>query len=72
MALLSTVLPTFLLAEALRRIGAKMTSIIGSVGPVSTLVLGAVVLGETITAMQLLGTALVITGVLWISLHKAV
>ncbi len=72
MALLSTVLPAFLISEALNRIGAKKTSIIGSVGPVSTLILGAVFLNETITALQLLGTGLVIAGVLWISLHKPV
>ncbi len=72
MALLSTVLPAFFVAEALNRIGAKKTSIIGSVGPVSTLLLGAIFLNETITAMQLVGTALVIAGVLWISLHRAV
>lgn len=70
-ALLSTVLPAFLVSEALNRIGAKKTSIIGSAGPVSTLLLGAVFLNETITLMQLLGTGLVIAGVLWISLHKA-
>ena len=70
MALLSTVLPAFLLAEALHRIGAKTTSIIGSVGPVATLIMGALVLGETITTLQLLGTAIVIAGVLWISLHR--
>lgn len=72
MALLSTVLPAFFVSEALNRIGAKKTSIIGSVGPVSTLILGAAFLNETITAMQLLGTGLVIAGVLWISLHRAV
>lgn len=72
MALLSTVLPAFFVAEALNRIGAKKTSIIGSVGPVSTLLLGAIFLNETITTMQLLGTGLVIAGVLWISLHRAV
>lgn len=72
MALLSTVLPAFFVSEALNRIGAKKTSIIGSVGPVSTLLLGVIFLNETITAMQLLGTGLVIAGVLWISLHKAV
>ncbi len=72
MALLSTVLPAFLVSEALNRTGAKKTSIIGSVGPVSTLILGATFLSETITLMQLLGTGLVIAEVLWISLHKAV
>lgn len=72
MALFSTVMPAFLLAESLRRIGAGKTAIIGSIGPVATLALGALFLDETISALQLAGTGLVVSGVLWISLKKAV
>lgn len=70
MALFCTVMPAFLLAESLRRIGAGKTAIIGSIGPVATLALGALFLGETISALQLVGTGLVVSGVLWISLRK--
>ena len=72
MALFSTVLPAFLISEGLRRIGAGKTAIIGAVGPVSTLALSALFLDEQISALQLLGTGLVITGVLWVSLRKTV
>jgi drug/metabolite transporter (DMT)-like permease len=41
------------------------------IGPVSTLFLGAVVLGEPITAIQLAGTALVLAGIYFLSKRKA-
>jgi drug/metabolite transporter (DMT)-like permease len=62
MAVLSTVLPVVLLTAAIRRIGAGPAAIIGSVGPVSTLVLAAVFLGESLSRPQWLGAALVIAG----------
>ena len=63
MALFSTVLPTFLVAEAIKRIGANRTSIIGSLGPVFTIGLGWWILGEAVNWTQLLGAALVLSGV---------
>ena len=68
MAIFSTVLPTFMMSEAIRIIGAGNVAIIGSVGPVATIVLGYFLLGETFGLWQLLGTILVIIGVLRISL----
>jgi drug/metabolite transporter (DMT)-like permease len=67
MALLSTVLPTLLMSEAIRVIGAGSAAIIGSIGPVATLGLGYFFLGETFGVLQLLGTLLVIVGVLRLS-----
>jgi drug/metabolite transporter (DMT)-like permease len=64
MAAASTVLPIAMTSEGIRRIGASRASVIGSVGPVATIVLGFVFLGEAITAIQLLGAALVLAGVL--------
>ena len=63
MAIGSTVIPTWLVAEAIRRIGANRTSLVGSLGPVFTIGLGAVLLGEAIHAIQLAGAALVLAGV---------
>jgi drug/metabolite transporter (DMT)-like permease len=68
MAIVSTVLPTFLMSEAVRVIGAGNVAIISSVGPVITIVLGYFFLQEGFGWAQLLGTALVIIGVLRISL----
>ena len=63
MAIFSTVLPTWLVAEAIRRLGANRTSLVGSLGPVFTIALGAVLLGEPMHAIQLAGAALVLAGV---------
>jgi drug/metabolite transporter (DMT)-like permease len=70
MAIVSTVLPIVLMSEGIRRIGASHASIIGSIGPISTIALGAIFLGEQITAFQVSGAALVLAGVLAISLQK--
>ncbi len=68
MAIGSTVVPTWLIAEAIRRLGANQTSLVGSLGPVFTIGLGALVLGEPTHAIQLVGALLVLTGVLLVSL----
>ncbi len=70
MALFSTVLPVFLLSFAIRRIGSGSASLIGSVGPVSTIYLAYVFLGEGLSLLQLAGSALVLGGVLIISLNS--
>ncbi|MBI2778342.1 MAG: DMT family transporter [Gammaproteobacteria bacterium] len=70
MALFSTVLPALLLAEGMRRIGADKTSIIGSIGPVATILLAYLFLGESLSVIQMAGAALVLAGVLFISLRK--
>lgn len=67
MAVFSTVLPIWLVAEGMRRIGAARTSMIGSLGPVLTILLAAAFLGETLGALQILGTALVMLGVSQVS-----
>lgn len=69
LAVFSTVLPLWLMAEGLRRIGASQVSLIGCIGPVATLAFAALFLGEAVTAMQLAGGALVLAGVLIISLR---
>lgn len=71
MAVFSTVIPAFLLNAGMHRIGANSTSIISSVGPVITLYLAYVLLGETLTPVQFAGTALVIMGVLIASVRGA-
>ena len=70
MAILSTVLPTFMLSAAIRRLGSDQASLIGSVGPVATIFFGWWLLGESVSAMQLAGAALVLAGVLLASRRK--
>jgi len=69
LAIFSTILPIFFTSEAIKRIGANRTSIVASVGPVFTIWLGYIFLNEAITFIQLCGTALVLAGVLLVSLH---
>jgi len=67
MAIFSTVLPTWLIAESIRRMGANAASLIGSLGPVFTIGLGAMILGEPVHAIQLAGAALVLGGVMLVT-----
>ncbi|MBD0288359.1 MAG: DMT family transporter [Flavisolibacter sp.] len=64
LAVIATVVPSFLLAYGLKRIGSNNVAIISSVGPVSTIIQAHYFLGEKIFIEQILGTALVLTGVL--------
>jgi len=70
MAIVSTVLPIVLMAEGMRRIGSSNAAMISAVGPVMTIFLGYIFLAEPITVIQLGGAALVVAGVLIISLKK--
>jgi drug/metabolite transporter (DMT)-like permease len=70
MAVLSTVIPAWLMAEGIRRTGASHAAMVGSVGPIATLFLGYWVLNEPLSAIQLFGAALVLTGVMLISIRK--
>jgi drug/metabolite transporter (DMT)-like permease len=63
MAVFSTVLPTWLVAESIRRLGANTASLIGSLGPVFTMGLGALILDERIGTVQMIGAAFVLAGV---------
>ena len=68
LATFCTVLPVFLQAEALKRIGATHFALIGAVGPVSVAVTSALGLDEPFGWRQAAGGALVILGVLLVSL----
>jgi drug/metabolite transporter (DMT)-like permease len=70
MATISTVIPTLLISEGIRLIGASNASIVGSVGPISTIVLAYIFLDERLTLVQMLGGVLVLGGVLLISIQK--
>ena len=67
MAVFSTVLPLWLMAEALRRIGANQAALVACIGPISTFVLANIFLDEPISAAQLFGASLVLAGVMIIS-----
>jgi drug/metabolite transporter (DMT)-like permease len=67
MAIIATVIPSYLITEGIRRIGSDNAAIVGSVGPVSTILQAYFLLQEPVHALQLAGTGLILVGVLMIS-----
>jgi len=63
MATVSTVFASFMITIGISYIGAGLIGIIGTIGPVFTLGLGAIFLSEPLTLLQLAGMVLVILGV---------
>jgi drug/metabolite transporter (DMT)-like permease len=63
LAFFCTVIPSFLMNKGISLIGSGRAVVLGSIGPVITLFLGALVLHEPITLVQFLGALLVISGV---------
>lgn len=70
MAAFSTVLPVFMLSWAIRHIGTGNASLVSSLGPASTIFMAWLFLGEHVTLLQIIGSALVLAGVLVVSLHS--
>lgn len=70
LGLLVTVLPTILVAQSIARLGAAQTAMIASIGPILTIILATLLLGETLNTIQWFGCALNIIGVLMITLAK--
>ena len=62
-ATLCTVAPVLMVMMAIERVGPAVTSQVGMVGPVSTLMLGVLLLGEPLTPWVVAGTVLVLAGV---------
>ena len=70
-ALACTVAPVLMVMMAIERIGAAKTAQIGMVGPMSTITMGVLVLGEPFNAWIVAGTLLVLVGVYLVSRSKA-
>ncbi len=66
-AVFCTVFPVFMTMVAVARVGPATTAQAGMIGPVSTLFLAALILGEPLTGIQLAGTALVLAGIYLLS-----
>lgn len=63
LAIFSTVIPSFMISEAIARLGPAQTGIIGSLGPVFTIALAVWILAEPFTLSHLIGFTLVMIGV---------
>lgn len=71
MAVFSTVVPVFMVSEALKRIGANHVAMFGSLGPVTTIFFGFLGLDEMMSFMQAVGAVLVLAGVVLVTLQPA-
>ena len=66
-ATLCTALPVLLIMMAVERLGAGLTAQTGMIGPLSTLVMGVLILGEPLDGWLVAGTALVLSGIYIVS-----
>ncbi len=62
-----TVLPVWLVMRGVQLLGAPLASQVGMVGPLSTIWMASVFLGESVTWRLLLGTATVLSGIVILS-----
>jgi drug/metabolite transporter (DMT)-like permease len=70
LVIFSTIIPSFMMTEAIHRIGPAQTGIVGMLGPIFTIGLAVYLLGEPFTLMIAIGVLLVIAGVMSLMLHK--
>ena len=66
-AVACTVTPVLLVMMAIERIGAGLTAQTGMIGPLSTIAMGVVILGEPFNAWIIAGTVLVMGGVVLVT-----
>ena len=66
-AVLCTAVPVLMVMMAIERIGPALSAQVGMVGPLSTIMMGVVLLGEPFSAWIAAGTALVIAGIFVVS-----
>ena len=70
LAVLCMFLPTLMQAEGIRRIGAVRGALSATIGPPAALGLGVLLLGERPGAGQLVGTAMIVVGILLIARRR--
>ena len=71
LVIFSTVLPLFLMAEGVRRVGASKASLISTLGPPATAIMAYELTGEVLTSSQLFGIGLVVIGVLALEFKRS-
>lgn len=64
---LSTVVAILAFFAGLQKLGAAQASMLSTLEPVVTVLLAAMLLGESIAPMQMVGGALILAGVLWLT-----
>ncbi|NND81548.1 MAG: DMT family transporter [Gammaproteobacteria bacterium] len=66
MAISTTVIPSFLIAEAIARIGPQRTAIAGTFGPAATSIFAVLILGEAFGWPQIAGIVLVVAAITYL------
>lgn len=66
----STVIPSFMMTEAIHRIGPAQTGVVGMLGPIFTICLAVYLLNEPFTFAIAIGVLLVLLGVMILMLKK--
>lgn len=70
LAIFCTVIPAFWVSYAISIIGSSNMSIIASIGPVTTIILAYFFLGERLVWLQIIGSAIVLAGVVLLSISS--
>jgi len=70
LAIFSTVIPSFMISEAIARIGPAQTGIVGTMGPLLTISLAVIILNEPFSMNHVWGIMLVMSGVLLLTLKR--
>ncbi|MDX2188596.1 MAG: DMT family transporter [Bacteroidota bacterium] len=70
LAFFCTVIPSYLMSYGIKIVGSGNTAIAGTLGPVWTFFLASILLGDKINFYDVIGTILVISGVLILTLKK--
>ena len=70
MAIFATLLPSYLVSASIKILGAGNFSILGSLGPISTIILAYIFLEEKLSLLQIFGAVIVIAGITVISSKK--
>lgn len=65
-----TVVPSFMMSEAISRVGPDQTAIMGGSGPVIMALLAILILGEDFTVYHFVGMFMVIVAIMWLSVRK--
>jgi drug/metabolite transporter (DMT)-like permease len=71
-AVVCTFAPILMLMMAIERIGAGLAAQVGMLGPMSTIIMGVLILGEPFTGWTIVGTVLVLSGVFLVTRFGAV
>ncbi|WP_045474417.1 DMT family transporter [Winogradskyella sp. PG-2] len=69
-AVFATVIPSFLVSISIKIISSSNFAVVAGIGPISTIILAVVFLNESLTLLQMIGTIVVILGILLVSKSK--